>query len=531
VGGCLGLPCFHNNGTRFSYSSSAGKGAVQLRLWANEDDVIVNREDCLFPTPRPTTATLTPGQLTAQSSRGAQVADPRWDADVNNNVRRLAFYAALGLIFLRYSLFHEVLTSVIGNNTYILYLFAIPAALGVVSSGGIRRTLAARQTKYWLAFVAWLLLSVPFSSWKGESATYALSYLRTDVPMLFYTAGLALTWKECRQMLATIGIAGISTIGVALLIGRDFGNGRMGLNFGVVSNPNDYAGHLLLILPWILFLVIFPPRLTLLRWLIRLVGVAATLAGLWLILMTGSRGALVALIIGSVYVLWESSTKVRIAAILGLPLLAVLLLTVVSGPVRTRLISLTSDNEAPKEARESSETRRFLLEESIRLSLRRPLFGVGAGQFQNYEGKVAGWHGTHNSFTQISSECGIPALVFYLGALFSTFLLLGRTWRQVRERPELREISIACYCMAMSYAVFCAVIFFLNFGYFFYLPAATGLVIAISRSAQRELSALKLQKQSIPGPSRPVQLSPLQPASAAPVHSPRPRAVRFNRFR
>ena len=488
----------------------------------------------MFPTPRPATAEFTSAQFpgAAQSSPGAPAAAPRFDPEVNNAVRRFAFFAVLGLVFLRYSLLHEVLTSLAGTNTYLLNLFAIPAALGLLSSGGIRRTIAARQAKYWLGFVVWLLLSVPFSTWKGESATYASDYVRTVFPMLFYVAGVTLTWQECRQMLATIGIAGITTVGVSLLINRSFGGDRMGLDFGTVSNPNDYAGHLLLIVPLILFLVICPPKLMLLRWFIRLAGLAAMVVALWVILMTGSRGALIGLVVGGVFVLCKSSPKVRIVAIFGLPLLAVLLLTKISDPVRNRLASITSNDSANpnNEANESSRSRRFLLNESIRLSFQRPLFGVGPGQFANVEGKAASWHSTHNSFTQISSETGIPGIVFYLGAVISSFLLLQRTWKQVRGRPELREIAVACYCMSMSYLVFCTAIFFLNFGYFFYLPTATGLVISVSRAAQRELAALRVPTQSIPSPSSPVHTLGIRPAPVAPLIPPR-RAVRFNRFR
>jgi O-antigen ligase len=225
--------------------------------------------------------------------------------------------------------------------------------------------------------------------------------------------------------------------------------------------------------------------------------------------------------------------KVRIVAAFGLPLLAMLLLTKVSDPVRHRLASTYSnDSEGPNnEADESEKSRRFLLDESIRLSFQYPLFGVGPGQFENFEGKKSGWHSTHNSFTEISSETGIPGIAFYLGAVISSFLLLQRTWKQVRERPELKEITVACYCLSMSYVVFCTVIFFLNFGYLFYLPAATGLIIAVSSVAQRELAALRVPKQSSPGSSRSGQMHQFRPATmVAPVLSPRPRAFRFNRL-
>src|SRR5205807_1765047 len=102
------------------------------------------------------------------------------------------------------------------------------------------------------------------------------TYLRTDLPMIFVMAGLALTWGECRAILYTIAIAGMCNILVGTLIIRSF-SGRTGLEFGVVSNPNDYAGHLLLILPLIVFLAIRPPSF--LRWITRVAAIGIVFLG------------------------------------------------------------------------------------------------------------------------------------------------------------------------------------------------------------------------------------------------------------
>lgn len=478
---------------------------------------------------------------------------PREDPEVSNPTRRIAFFFALGLIFFRYSLLHEVLASYAGTSAYVLYILAIPALVGLVGSGGIQRSLAAVPIRYWLLFVGWLLLSVPFSTWKGESVQYASDYIRTDLPMLFIMGAMALTWNECRAILTTMGIAGLCNIAAGLLMTKNFGD-RVGLEFGIVSNPNDYAGHLLLITPLVIFLVLSPPKQMVLRIIIRLTGIVGIGVSLYLILMTASRGALIALVMGVLFVLWKSNMKVRLAALIGVPLLALLLGGLLSDPVRTRLKAISLENDAASqdssipvdEAEESGRLRRFLLDESIRLSFARPLFGVGPGQFGNYEKKAASWHSTHNSFTQISAECGLPALFFYLAGMISGLRLLLRTWKQARSRPEFREIALACYCLSLSYLMFCSAIFFLNFGYFFYLPAATGLFISVSRGAQREFAALGVLKNA-PRVSGPVVTGPavrgqtitakangaLKPVSvaAAPQLSSPQRAFRFNRYR
>jgi O-antigen ligase len=63
-----------------------------------------------------------------------------------------------------------------------------------------------------------------------------------------------------------------------------------------------------------------------------------------------------------------------------------------------------------------------------------PLFGVGSGNFPALSGS---WHVAHNSFTELSAEGGILALVLFL-------LMVGRSFRNLRyarlsssDRPEV----------------------------------------------------------------------------------------------
>ncbi len=485
----------------------------------------------------PKSGTVATASRSARTTSGVFLA-ARYDSELTNPIRCLAFYAAVALIFLRYSLLHEVLANYLGASSYILYLFAVPALLGVVGSGGIQRTISTTPAKYWIAFVIWFLLAVPLSTWRGESAQYALTYLRTDLPMLFVMAGLALTWKECRTILTSIAIAGICNLAAGLFIRKSFGE-RAGLEFGLVSNPNDYAGHLLFILPVILFVVLFPPSgiPSPIRLGIRLAGITGIIAGLLIILMTGSRGAVAALAIGVAYVLWKSSMPVRVAALIGIPVLFLVLFAALPNSVRGRLQSITlregdrTLRGKSDEAEESSRLRKVLLDESVRLTLEHPLFGVGPNQFGNFEGRVALWRSTHNSFTQISSECGIPALLFLLGGMISGFLLIQRTWKRAKLRPQFAEIAGACYCLSLSYLVFCTAIFFLNFAYFFYLPAATGLFIAISGCARREFALSENHGNKVRVASIPSRMAP--PRANAVVLAPsKPQAVfRFNRYR
>src|ERR1041384_6998690 len=87
------------------------------------------------------------------------IAGPRENA--------LPFKMGLALVFLRFSMLHQVLYLLMGLNLRLLYLVGIPALLGVVLAGGIPRTLRDRSAAYWVAFAACLIVSTPFSSWRG----------------------------------------------------------------------------------------------------------------------------------------------------------------------------------------------------------------------------------------------------------------------------------------------------------------------------------------------------------------------------
>ena len=100
------------------------------------------------------------------------------------------------------------------------------------------------------------------------------------------------------------------------------------------------------------------------------------------------------------------------------------------------------------------------------------------------------WHETHNSYTQISSECGIPAFLFYMAALVLTFKVFNRG-RKSRD-PNIAEISSVLSLMLVSFGV---CMFFLAQGYGFGFPVMGGLAIAIDRALKQEKEELGAQLQ------------------------------------
>ena len=418
-------------------------------------------------------------------------------ADIENPARKLGYAFALAVVFVRYSLLHEVLSYYSNFNFRILYLVSIPAALCLFGSGSfVQRAFSPRAAKYWLAFVVWLFICVPFSTWRGDSATYALTYLRTDLPILMFLAALPMTWKETRGILYTIAISGLVSVSFSRFFGTTYA-GRTGLAFGTMANPNDYAGQLIMVLPIVLFMVlrpmrIFPP----LRFLLQAAGVLAISYGSYLILASGSRGALLSILACLVFAFVKARTPVRLGLLVAVPLAAAALIAVLPSSTLERLHSFSTVAKNVEDGTaESAYMRKKLLMASLYDTMTHPLFGLGPGQFENFEGRTkthneGGFTGSHNSYTQISSETGIPGFLFYIGGTLSAFFLLQRTWKSVAKLPQAKEISLACFLVSISLLGFCVAIFFLNFGYYFYLPGYTGLIICLSASVKREVALI-----------------------------------------
>jgi len=160
-----------------------------------------------------------------------------------------------------------------------------------------------------------------------------------------------------------------------------------------------------------------------------------------------------------------------------------------------RYATLFTNDSDDQEAVQSTAARTYLLKSSIQFTMQHPIFGVGPGEFSDYEaafaknkGKRPAWLVTHNAYTQVSSEAGIPALLFFLTAVVLSFRTFGRVQRAARSRPQLRSMALACFCCQLSLVGFCTAIIFLSLAYTMYLPTMSGLALAFSRSLERELA-------------------------------------------
>ncbi|MCE5308024.1 MAG: O-antigen ligase family protein [Acidobacteriales bacterium] len=402
---------------------------------------------------------------------------------------------AIVFLILRFGYVHEYIAFLTGSSFYVLFLVSTLVAGAAILSGGLRRLLNERHGKWWCAFALWLGVTVPFSYWKYNSAKFFLAYIQVPLIVLLITGGLALTLKECYRLMYAVAFAAVVSVGSALMLGWQ-AEGRLGMRIGSMGNTNDIPAHLIYVLP---FLVFFALR-TKVK-VFKLLGVVILLCGAMAYLRTGSRGGLVCLIVVAFYVFLVTPMWTRLLMLGAVPLALIVVLALLPKEIKERYATLPGVDASPSQAQDavdSTITRRYLLETSFKYTLEHPIFGVGVGGFEVVEGGTATalgrhglWQGTHNAYTQVSSETGIPGLFIYLGAIISTFHLLRSIKVRCGQQPQYREAAAAASCMMVSMVGFCVAITFLNLAYVFYLPGMTGFAMSLDRAVRYESAAAK----------------------------------------
>ncbi|MFZ0704870.1 MAG: O-antigen ligase family protein [Candidatus Korobacteraceae bacterium] len=435
--------------------------------------------------PQPSTATnYTPGFRETQKA---------WLAELNNPWRKLGVIAVYGFFFLRFTDLHLIITAKTGFNNYLLYLFGVPALVGLLMSGGLRRAFRLKNSRYFLWFMVLMILSTLFSTWLGGSIFFTLGYLRSTWVCLILLTGLIMTWKELWRMLQLIAVCAAVNVLISTLLATFLEeSGRAGVEIGTNGNPNDFAAVLMLVIPF-LGLIVCTPKMNIIARALAFIFIPW---GLYRMLASGSRGAMIGMIVAAIYLIMKLPHRFQFPAVLAGVLVCLTLVPLMPKGVVARLSSINGGTD--RSAVESTHARIVLLQRSLLYTVERPLFGVGPQQFPNFEGKGAGkggvdqailWYGTHNSYTEISSETGIPAFIFYVLALTYSYTLLKRVYQRTRRRKpslKLARLNRAALFTLVAMVGFCMTIAFNNFGYMVFTPILIGLSAVFAEVTEHE---------------------------------------------
>lgn len=406
-------------------------------------------------------------------------------AALDQQPKRFATRLLLLYIFMLYSRIFEAAMSWGLPNLYVMLVLSAAALLIVLLKGDFVRAAKQPLGVLLLLFTGWAVFVLPFSNWKSESLHQLSDVWLKSAAAYFIIVGLTKDFSDSRKTFAVFGwAAAISSI-IMALTNRNIGE-RLG-SVGTLGNANEAAFHIMFGLPFLILLI------TRVKPILKLPLALIALLSLALSLKTASRaGLLMAGILTIVAFLKVSfANKFKILAVAALA--GVVGLLTIDKVALERYQTMFDDSDgslAAASARESAESRKYLLKEGIELTLKHPLFGVGMGVFpvaaselSVSRGEHPLWLVSHNSYIQVSSETGFVGFFLMLGIFGVCFSLIFKLDRTAK-RLDLKELRSMSLCLLLSFVALSIDYFFDAAAYNMYMPMAAGLSTALFMTAQ-----------------------------------------------
>jgi O-antigen ligase len=366
-----------------------------------------------------------------------------------------------------------------GAAAIAIYLFDLRAA---------RRSahLLVPTTKYLIAFVAWMMLSLSGSLWPGNSFDLIFDNFVKTVLMYLVIAASVRGVRDVER-LAIVYLLSATVYASVVLARFDLGSGeawRLGHLY--YYDANDFATLAVSAMPFALYLL-HAGRQTMSR---AFAAFALTVLALSFV-YTGSRGGFVALVaMGGFIVLRYSGIAVR-WRVSATALVTVVVLATASDQYWQQMGTIVSDADYNR----TDETGRLQIwRRGVGYMLQYPILGVGPGNFPSAEGLLSPhadrqqfgigvrWSAAHNSFVQVGAEVGIPGLILFIAIIASAFGALRRTARDrcAPGRPQRRGTQLR-QALTASLIGFLVGSFFLSLAYSEMLYTLVALAVGLRK--------------------------------------------------
>lgn len=370
---------------------------------------------------------------------------------------------AMVLIVLSYGRAHELFASTAALPVGKL---VVPLGLFLLATRPDFRarmlSLKTPQGRYLGLFLFAIFASVPFSLWIGGSLLEIKDLFLSKLPYLVILVGTAKTEEELDWLLRAVVISIVIFGGVIMTGGGSAAEGRA--YAGGTYDPNDIAMIAAVSLPFALRLILGSSP----AW--KACGFVGLGAALLLILQTGSRGGMLAvgaILLAYLVVLRQSIPgRMKVLLIVGI----VVALASAPGVFLQRLNSL--GNVSGDYNMTDPLGRVEIWKRGIGYFARRPLTGVGVGQFNSAEGvsvqSLSGpmkWSTAHNSYVLAAAELGLPGIIGFLGLFLPIFPLVKRLRRSARTDRALAPVAAQGEAIAIATIGFMVAGFFLSATY------------------------------------------------------------------
>ncbi len=326
-----------------------------------------------------------------------------------------------------------------------LHLAEVTGTFGIVAlmigrlSRGLPVTRITLELACVLALAMVMLGTAPFSIWPG-GAVSVVTDLFSKVIVVFVLILNTLTTRERFERFVNVVVLSCSYVAVRAVLDYGMGinlveDGRVQGAGGLFGNPNDMALNMVAFLPLAIILGLGRGR-TLLRAALA-VGVPAIIAA---IIFSKSRGGTLGLVAMIVVLLYQMR-RVRPSVAVAVVVATLATIPLLPASFTQRMSSIFNPEE---DTTGSREARKRLLGEAYQAYLDHPVFGLGAGQFHNYNpsDREEVWREAHNAWLQVASELGTGGLIIFaviVGSGFAAGIQAARALRRAKARYNRRS--------------------------------------------------------------------------------------------
>ncbi len=332
-----------------------------------------------------------------------------------------------------------------------------------------------KESKLYLLFFFIMIFGIPFAYYRRAAFNFVFFKYLANVLFFFLLVVNVQSIKKLKKVLFVVCLAVVFLAGMSLTHG-EFRDGRF--YPGTMYDPNDLAYFLVSFLPF--FLIFIRKAEPIVNKIISTTGI---LLSLIVILLTGSRGGLLGLLVALFYILFSKIVIERKSIKILLCLIAVFTVSIYANKIDiTRLQTIT---DLSSDYNMTSETGRMeIWKRGLSLSISNPLTGVGVicfsqaiGEQRGADQEIPKWQAPHNSYLQVLAETGFIGLWVFLSLIIASLLNFQKLSKRKKAGAFLTEdanipgISLVGFCGSMTSAFFLTQGYSLIFTFYFAVSA------------------------------------------------------------
>jgi len=375
--------------------------------------------------------------------------------------------------------------------TFILGLCAGSAYLGSFLLGSVRLTWT-RELQIVLLLTGCFAVGVPFAYWRGGSFQVLTQVWLKTLIVFFLLTQTLVSIERVRKILWAIILSELVVCAYSIVQSSHvvWVDQRLsGISMGILG-WNFLGLAVALTIPYIAAICILQPGFFKTSLLI-----SSVLFLMWMLVLTASRSGslnvLLSIALTFLFVL-RGTPRGKLIGV-GIVLIALAAISLAPGVFWQRMATVwsgseNSQNEIAASAEVSKEERLGVLERAIHYSLENPLFGLGLGNFEIASGTEIGkpeaWLGVHNTFAEISSEAGVPALGLFVALLWTAIQHMRMLGKKTIAGPQGLELKFMARATLVSLLSFIFGAFFAHIGYEYFLYYPVAFAVGIQNIAR-----------------------------------------------